>query len=280
MRIILLAICAMLVAGQLPAQKKKDWQRLFNGKNLQGWHPKIRGYALDDNYGNTFRVSKKKMVVAYDQYKSYDERFGHIFYEKPYNYYRLRVVYRFVGEQVPGGPDWAWRNSGAMLHCQTPESMGKNQDFPISLEAQFLGGPPEGERTTGNLCTPGTNVVMNGKLVTDHCIGSSSKTYPGDQWVTFEALVLGDSLIEHYINGDKVIAYSKPVAGGGAVSAVGNGAPKDGDSITGGYISLQSESHPIEFKTVELLNLEGCMDPKAKNYKSYFIKPDNSQCRY
>lgn len=279
MRIIflLLALCGVFA---LPAQKKSDWNQLFNGKNLQGWHPKIRGYALDDNFGNTFRVKKGRMVVAYDQYETYDDRFGHIFYEKPFNYYKLRVVYRFTGEQVAGGPDWAWRNSGAMLHCQTPQSMGKNQDFPICLEAQFLGGPQEGERSTGNLCTPGTNVEMNGKLVTDHCINSNSKTFPGDQWVTFEALVLGDSLIEHYVNGDKVISYSHPVVGGGAVSALGIGVPKDGDKVTGGYISLQSESHAIEFKKVELLNLEGCMDPKAKNYKSYYVKPDNDKCRY
>ena len=275
---IFLLLCCLTTA--LPAQKKGDWEKLFNGKNLKGWHPKIKGYALNDNFGNTFRVQKKKMVVAYDQYPAFDNRFGHIFYEKPFSYYRLRIVYRFKGEQATGGPDWAWRNSGVMLHGQSPQSMGKDQDFPISLEAQFLGGRPEGERTTGNLCTPGTHVEMNGKLVTDHCISAVSKTYPGDQWVTFEAVVLGDSLLEHYINGDKVLTYSRPVVGGGVVDAFDPVAKKDGTPLTGGYISLQGESHPIEFKKVELLNLEGCMDPKAKNYKSWYLKPDNSQCRY
>lgn len=275
---IIFLLCCLTTA--LSAQKKSDWQQLFNGKNLKGWHPKIKGYALDDNYGNTFRVQKGKMVVAYDQYPAFDNRFGHLFYEKPFNYYRLRIVYRFKGEQATGGPDWAWRNSGVMLHGQSPQSMGKGQDFPISLEAQFLGGRPEGERSTGNLCTPGTHVEMNGKLVTEHCINADSKTYPGDQWVTFEAVVLGDSLLEHYINGDKVMTYSHPVIGGGVVDAFDPSVKKDGTAITGGYLSLQGESHPIEFKKVELLNLEGCMDPKAKNYKPWFVKPDNSQCRY
>ena len=47
-----------------------------------------------------------------------------------------------------------------------------------------------------------------------------------------------------------------------------------------GYIALQSEGHPIEFRKVELLNLAGCTDPKASNYKSYFVKSDNARCRY
>ncbi len=264
----------------MQAQKKSDWVPLFNGKNLEGWHPKIKGYKLDENFGNTFRVEKKRLVVAYDQYPSFDNRFGHLFYEKPLSYYRLRIVYRFKGDQAKNGPEWAWRNSGIMLHGQSPESMGKDQDFPISLEAQFLGGRAEGERPTGNLCTPGTHVDMNGKQVTEHCINSDSKTFRGDEWVTFEALVLGDSLIEHYINGDKVMTYSHPVIGGGVVNEFNPAAKKDGTALTGGYISLQGESHPIEFKKVDMLPLQGCMDPKAKNYKSYYVKPDNSQCRY
>ncbi len=280
LRFALFLLFFACIGIRLDAQKKSDWIPLFNGKNLEGWHPKITGYVLDDNFGNTFRVKKGRMMVSYDQYKSFENRFGHLFYEKPFSYYRVRIVYRFKGEQVPGGEEWAWRNSGVMLHCQSPQSMAKDQDFPISLEGQFLGGRQEGERPTGNLCTPGTHVEMDGKLITEHCLSTSTVTCPGDQWVTFEALVLGDSLIEHYVNGDKVMTYSHPVIGGGVVNGFDPAAKKDGTPLTGGYISLQSESHPIEFKKVMLLNLEGCMDPKAKNYKSYFVKPDNSQCRY
>lgn len=97
-----------------------------------------------------------------------------------------------------------------MIHGQTPESMGLDQDFPNSIEVQLLGGSGEGERSTANLCTLGTQYVQNGKIVTTHCVTSSSKTYNGDQWVRVEVLVLGDSIIKHYVNGEEVIEYEQP----------------------------------------------------------------------
>ncbi|MBI3118397.1 MAG: DUF1080 domain-containing protein, partial [Candidatus Hydrogenedentes bacterium] len=118
----------------------EKWVSLFNGKDLDGWTPKIKGYPLGENFGNTFRVEDGVLKVVYDAYEKFDGKFGHLFYKEPYSNYRLRVEYRFVGEQVPGGTSWAWRNSGAMLHCQDPKSMGQDQDFPVSIEVQFLGG--------------------------------------------------------------------------------------------------------------------------------------------
>jgi len=265
--------------GQKKADKE-EWEKLFNGKNLDGWDVKIRGRELNDNYLNTFRVEDGKMVVRYDEYSDFNKQYGHIFYKKEYSYYKLVIEYRFVGEQAPQGEGWAWRNSGVMLHGQTAASMGKNQDFPISIEVQFLGGDGEKKRTTCNLCTPGTNVVIDGKLVTQHCINSTSQTYHGDQWVRAEILVLGDSLIRHFVNGEQVLEYEKPQMGGGAVSGHDPSIFVEGKLLSRGTISLQSESHPIEFRKVELLNLQGCTDPTAKNYKSYYVKSDNSTCIY
>jgi hypothetical protein len=234
----------------------EDWIQLFNGKDLTDWNIKISGYPLNENYGNTFRVENGVMKVTYDQYDNFSEKYGHIFYKQPFSYYLLAVEYRFTGEQAPGGPGWAFRNSGIMLHSQLPSSMGKDQDFPISIEAQFLGGNGKDERTTMNLCTPGTNVVLNGELFTPHCTNSSSKTYHGDQWVRAEALVLGDSLIQHIVQGDTVLTYTKPQIGGSNVIHFDPAVKADGKPLTEGYISLQSESHPIEFRKVELFNLE------------------------
>ncbi|MFA7472074.1 MAG: DUF1080 domain-containing protein [Spirosomataceae bacterium] len=280
-QLLMLALCFMTISGF--GQKKADkeeWEKLFNGKNLDGWDVKIRGRELNDNYLNTFRVEDGKMVVRYDEYSDFNKQYGHIFYKKEYSYYKLVIEYRFVGEQAPQGEGWAWRNSGVMLHGQTAASMGKNQDFPISIEVQFLGGDGEKKRTTCNLCTPGTNVVIDGKLVTQHCINSTSQTYHGDQWVRAEILVLGDSLIRHFVNGEQVLEYEKPQMGGGAVSGHDPSIFVEGKLLSRGTISLQSESHPIEFRKVELLNLQGCTDPTAKNYKSYYVKSDNSTCIY
>jgi Domain of Unknown Function (DUF1080) len=274
---LMLVAVSALYAQNTPDQQ--EWTQLFNGKDLGGWVVKITGHDLDDNFGNTFRVENGLLKVVYDRYHNFGGKFGHIFYREKFSHYILGVEYRFVGEQATGGPNWAVRNSGAMLHSQSPESMGKDQDFPISIEVQFLGGLGSGERATANLCTPGTHVVMNGNLVTQHCINSSSKTYHGDQWVRVDVHVLGDS-VKHVVEGKTVLTYEKPQIGGGSVNNFNPAVKQDGALLTEGYIALQAESHPIEFRKVELLNLAGCSDPKAKNYKSYYVKPDNAKCRY
>ena len=245
-----------------------EWQQLFNGNNLDGWIPKIRKHEVGENYQNTFSVQDGKMVVNYDGYDDFDQQYGHLFYEKPFSAYYFAVEYRFVGEQAPGGEGWAWRNSGAMLHGQDPHTMLRDQDFPISIEGQILGGPEEGTRTTSNLCTPGTHVVMDGELFTPHCVNSTSKTYRGDQWVRATFLVLKDSLVQHYLEGDLVLEYSKPQIGGGSASPVDPEVFQEGKLLTEGYISLQSESHPIEFRKVEIVDLDPIYDDKEKLQKT------------
>jgi hypothetical protein len=237
-----------------------DWIQLFNGKDLKDWRVKISGYPLNENFGNTFRVEDNLLKVRYDGYDDFQEKFGHLFYKDKFGYYVLGLEYRFLSDQAPGGPGWAFRNSGAMLHCQDPQTMLKDQDFPISIEVQLLGGNGKDERPTANLCTPGTNVVMDEKLFTNHCISSSSKTYHGDQWVRVEVLVLGDSLMEHFVEGQSVLRYEKPQMGNGNVSNYDEAVKKDGMLIKEGYIALQSESHPVEFRKVELFNLEPYAD--------------------
>ena len=200
-----------------------DWIPLFNGRNLDGWTAKIRHHEPGDNHADTFRVEDGLLTVSYDGYETFDDRFGHLFYtgsnQQPFSHYRLRLEYRFIGSQAPGGQAWARRNSGVMLHAQAPETMPAAQDFPISLEAQFLGGLGDGKpRPTGNLCTPGTHVHINGEFTEQHCIASSSPTLDGDQWVEFEVQVLGSDRITHYVNGEAVITYTGSSYGGGVVS--------------------------------------------------------------
>jgi len=278
-------LLAALSAGGATAQTsadKEEWIALFNGRDLDGWTPKITGHALGDNFANTFRVEDGLLKVRYDQYDSFGGKFGHLFYKDPFSYYRLRVEYRFVGEQAPGGPgDWALRNSGAMLHSPHPRTMRRDQDFPISVEVQFLGGLGDGKaRPTMNLCTPGTDVVHQGSIHPEHCLNSSSKTFDGDQWVRAEMLVLGSGQISHFVDGEEVLEYALPQFGGGGVSDFDPAAKPDGNLIEGGYISLQSESHPIDIRKVELLDLAGCMDRSASNYKRYHVKSVPESCVY
>jgi hypothetical protein len=280
-------VAAFVLAASacLPAQTnadRKDWVQLFNGKNLDGWVPKFSGFELGVNYNDTFRVENGIFKVSYDKWADFGTppHFGHIFYKnQKFSHYIVAVEYRFVGEQVKGGPGWALRNNGVMLHCQAPETMGKDQDFPISVEGQLLGGGPTGTRTTANMCSPGTEVFRNGEMVKSHCINSSSETYRGDQWVRVEIEVHGSEKITHRIDGKTVLEYGNIQIGGGNVINFDPAVKKDGTPLGEGYISLQAESHPTEFRKVELLNLSGCMDPKASNFKSYYIHRDDSQCK-
>jgi hypothetical protein len=290
----LLSILALSAAGCASAPRaaaaqaeransdSKDWIQLFNGRDLEGWQIKFAKHPLGENFNDTFRASDGLLQVRYDKWSRFDGEFGHIFYQRPFSDYIVAVEYRFVGQQVAGADQrlaWAIRNNGIMVASQSAESMGVDQDFPMSLEVQLLGGLGTGPRPTGNLCTPGTNVHFGDTLITRHCTNSRSKTYDGDQWVRVEALVLGDSIIKHIVNGDTVLVYRKPEMGGGSANNMKPGVKVDGAPIASGYIALQAETAPIDFRKVELLNLKGCMDPKARNYKRYYVKSDPSACR-
>jgi hypothetical protein len=256
------SILALTLGGMLSSPSianepapEESWIPLFNGNDLEGWTPKFSGSDAGDNFKNTFQVVDGLLTVSYDAYDDFDNRFGHLISDRSFSRYRLRAEYRFLGDQCPGGPSWAIRNNGLMLHSQPAEGMTKDQDFPVSIEVQLLGGAEQGERSTANLCTPGTHVVMNGELLTRHCTNSSSDTYRGDQWVTVEIEVHGGEVIRHLIDGKVVLEYEKPQLD-----------PDDPDAqrliqgddliLTGGHIAIQAESHPTQFRRIEVLPLD------------------------
>ena len=242
-----------------PAQKvprNNEWISLFNGKDINDWWVKIHHHGFNENFGNTFRVEDGLIKVRYDQYGDFNDQFAHLYYKTPFSWYHLKLEYRFVGNLQRGAPDYTLRNSGVMFHSQDPHTMPVEQDWPISIEMQFLGGLGDGKpRPTGNMCSPGTNVVYKGKLDETHCISSTSKTYDGDQWVRADLIVLGDSLVTHIINGDTVLQYSKPQIGGGVANRYDPKQKVDGKLLSSGFIALQSEGQPVDFRNVKLRDL-------------------------
>ena len=270
---------------------KEDWKSLFNGKDLTGWDIKIKDHPLNENFKNTFRIEDSMIRVVYNDYEKFDNQFGHLYSHQPYSYYKLKLQYRFVGDHLADAPEWADRNSGVMVHSQSAQSMNLHQDFPVSLEFQFLCGNGKDTVPTGNVCTPGTFITYNGKTFLGHIQNSNSKTFLKNEWINAEAEVYGDSLIRHIINGDTVLTYTNAMIGEGFVN---NSLSWTTASITDslfwinkantplkeGHIALQAESQPIDFRRIEILDLVGCTDPKAKNFKTYYIRSDNNRCKY
>jgi len=257
--VVFLGVCCLYSCKNLQTErgsKKGKWVKIFNGKNLDDWTIKIKGHPVGENYKNTFVVEDGVMKVNYDEYNgTFNASYGHIFYNKEYSNYKMRMQYRFTGDQIKDGAGWATRNSGVMIHCESPENMGLDQSFPVSIEVQLLGGLGSGNRPTANVCTPGTHIVLKEDKVTGHCFNSTSKTFHGDQWVELEIEVRNDSIIKHKINGENVFTYFKPQIGGGVDANKAYWKAKDGNPLKKGFISLQSESHPCEFKNIEILEL-------------------------
>jgi Domain of Unknown Function (DUF1080) len=263
-----LIISATLFYMPLHAQQrngKAQWVSLFNGKDINGWIPKINHHETGENYANTFRVEDSIIKIRYDQYDHFNEQFGHLYFKKPFSYYHLVFEYRITGEWRKDAPEYTLKNSGVMFHSQDPATMPKDQNWPISIEFQLLAGLGDGvPRPTGNMCSPGTDVVYQGKIDSRHCINSTSKTYEAEQWVKGEIIVLGDSLITHIINGDTVLQYSKPQIGGGVVANYDPKIKQDGKLLKEGFIALQSEGQPVDFRNIKILNLEPSRDGLLK----------------
>lgn len=238
------------------------WLNLFNGKDMTGWTPKIRGFKAGENAGNTFRVVDGCLCNRYDDplyADGFKQRYGHLFYNGVFSNYVLRATYRMPLPQCKGGEGWAQLNNGLMLHGQSPESMSLDQAFPVSIEYQLLSRTKPGvRRPTANLCTPGTNVERDGKLYTPHTLNSTSEGFDPQKWTTVEAEVRGGETIIHRIDGKVVLQYDKPQYD-----------PKDGTakplieaaggdlSLRGGTISIQSESAPTDFKSILIRPIGG-----------------------
>lgn len=247
--LLIIALSGFRSAPDKPGEK---WVSLFNGKNLDGWKLKISGHELGDNFGNTFRVEDGILSIRYDQYKTFDNQFGGLYYNKKLTNYRLKVEYRFVGETATGAPSWGYRDSGVQFHGQSPESMGLRQNFPVCLEYNLHGGNGKDERPVGEICANGTFVEVNGKKNESFCTAPTVKrTFHGDQWVTLEIEVKGTQ-IKHFVNGEEILRYENPRYN--PAHELGKTFIINGDDrVKDGYVSLQSNSHPIDFRKIELM---------------------------
>lgn len=236
--------------------QKGEWIELFNGKNLDNWTAKINHHKTGDNYAQTFRAEEGLLKIRYDKYTQFNERFGHLFYNQVFENFHLVFDYKFSGEFFDSAPGYAKRNSGVMFYSQSPESILTEQNWPISVEMQLLAELEPGQpRPTGNMCSPGTEVEFNGQLYGEHCLRSSSKTYPMDQWIQAE-LIVNNGKITQVINGEVVLEYTQPFAT--KDNLIKGEDPKIWEKmtmLTSGYIGFQSEGQPVEFKNIKIKKL-------------------------
>jgi hypothetical protein len=250
---------ALAQAGPIPEDAPRGvWLPLFNGNNLDGWVAKFASRPAGENFRDTFRVRDGMLVVDYGGWDEFGGEFGHLFVDQPFANYVVRAEYRFVGEQVPGGPDWGRFNNGLMLHAQSPRSMTVDQSCPVSVELKLYGAPGE---FSGNVCTPGTDVRFGSDYTHGHCIDTSTVNHGANEWATVEAEVHGHERIVHRINGVVTAEYTEPILDvndpsgerAAAAALVAGGAPV---ALGEGYIAIQAETQPTEFRKIEILLLD------------------------
>ena len=253
---LLICACSVVSDSSETTHKENQWVNLFNGENLNGWVVKMQHHEVGDNYANTFRVVDSVIQVNYDGYTEFNERYAHLFYEKKFFSFHLKFAYRFTDQWMEDAPGYTFRNSGIMFHSQSPSSILKEQDWPISVEYQMLAEEEEGiPRPTGNMCSPGTDVFFNNEKDPRHCISSTSPTLLWHEWVSGELIVYKDSIVHHLVNGDTVLTYTKPQIGGGVANRYDPDIKIEGQLLDGGYIGLQSEGQGVEFRDIEIREL-------------------------
>jgi hypothetical protein len=265
-RSLVLAACAALCSCapkprphlEAPAGQ---WLSLFNGHDLNGWTPKIAGRDAGENYRDTFTVENGLLKVSYRRYDRFDDHFGSLFYNTPFSHYWVRAEYRFTGKAAAGAPGWTYKNSGIQLHSQPVASMRKDQQFPVSVEFDLVGGWIVGSRPTGDVCHYGTRILLGGAPVPVLCSKLSDITIRDDQWVTVLAEVDGGKRVTQAVNGAVMVEYTDLTlddANADAQRLLAAGAAK---ALTSGLISIQSNGYPIEFRRIEVLPLDSGAAP-------------------
>lgn len=285
-----IALAAALLAMAAGARAEDSaWVQLFNGKDLKDWDIKFTKHPLNDNFNNTFKAEDGILKVDYGGWGSFNQEFGHAANKtRTWSYYLLRAEYRVGEKQVNGGPAWALQNNGLMLHSQSMASMTLNQDFPVSMETQLLGASNMGadNNSSMNLCTPGTGFhtsATGGSASAAHCYSANTAPRPKPgEWTWVSASVLGDSIVRHYLGatptGTPVLTYWRAVYLSGGISNPPSNLPANGTPLKEGYIAIQAETHPYDFRKIEVLDLEGCLDKSKPAYRSYFVKSKPGAC--
>lgn len=283
-----LIAAAALAAFHYARAEDSAWVSMLNGTNLDGWTPYFSGPKLRNHLVNpdsTFKITPEGWLYA-DIHLSYDStRVGHLFYTKrKLSYYMVRGVYRFTNKVL--GPGWTGadniQNNGFMIHCAAPAEQTK--DFPPSVEVQLVGTAntffnrdlvSQGWKygTSMNLCANGITANLKGRDESSNCHHAD---YPAawknteipwedkDGWSDATVRVLADSLFQHFIHGSKVHEYTR--------------IRRDGQPLKEGYIAVQAEGSSTQFKSLEILDLVGCMEVGKPAYRSYFVKNDPQAC--
>ena len=232
---------------------------LFNGKNLDGWYPYLKGHGKGENPGSVVSVEDGMLHIAGD------ER-GCLSTEKAYANYRMVVEFKW-GEQGYGDREGKALDCGFQIHA-TGEEQGFRGLWKYALAAQMIEGG------TGDILVLGDNTDAYQATVkaaaeqqsgcwvydpegTPQTItfgrinwwgrdadwkdeqgyrGANDLEKPVGEWNRFEVVADGDTLTL-WLNGTKV-------------NAIYDVAP------TAGQIQIQIEGGEVWFRKIDLMPLD------------------------
>lgn len=215
-----LAIAILLASGALA--RADEPVRLFNGKDLSGWHAYIPHKDKSDPKGDpngVFKVEDGAIHVS-------GEEFGCLTTDEEFENYRLVLEFKWGEKRYPPR-EKAKRDSGVLLHCVGPDKI-----WTKSIECQIQ----EGDCGDFHLVS-GTEITVDGKRVKGFHKKTKDAEKPNGEWNTIEVVCDGGK-ITNIVNGE----------------VVNEGYDA---SVTKGKILLQSEGAEVFYRKVELSPLKG-----------------------
>jgi hypothetical protein len=218
-----LVVFTITLASILSFTLKPKVVKLYNGKDLSGWHVDVPAMDNDTTVKSPFFIRNGMLV-------SLGNPQGHLITDAIYKNYRLQVEYRFAGE--PG-------NCGVLVHASTPRALYKM--FPKAIESQLMTenagdfwcieediAVVDMEKRRGPKAEWGINGDKKRRIV--NLTNGSEK--PVGQWNTMVIECVKRS-IKVWVNGDLVNCGFNCTA-------------------DQGQIALQAEGSEVEFRKVEL----------------------------
>ena len=200
--------------------RELNTQRLFNGKDLNGWYSYLDTLGKNNDPDKNFKVENGMIYIR-------GKQFGYLSTEKSYSNYYLKAEFKWGEKRYPPRENDK-RDSGILYNFSenTPDKV-----WPTSLECQVQEGDCGDYWCVGGASIDSPN-NSEFKWNQKHIFRTQNFENPKGDWNTIEIITNGNQS-EHYING-QLVNWGKNA------------------SVSEGKILLQSEGAEVYYRNIEI----------------------------